>query len=246
MGLPGRIAVNGVMGVGFRLTIHIHVEQINLSKQMNEEMTRLRLIYQKTGNIRFTGTLDMQKIWERSCRRAGLAIAYSQGFHPQARIQQAAPLPLGMEGLLEIVDIWLQGDIDLSNFIERINKYLPMGINVNAVQKVDIHESSLQNRVNSVTYLIKNIQCISVNQLSEKINDLLNEPSIFIEKRGRQINVRELINSMKIQNFTDPNRIEIMMNLKHLPGKTGRPEDILQLIGIEPAKTTMIRERLHY
>ena len=234
------------MGVEFRLFIHIHADPVNLSKRMNEELTRLRLVYQKTGNIRFTGTLDMQKIWERSCRRAGLAIAYSQGFHPQARIQQAAPLPLGMEGLEEIVDIWFQGDIDLSNFIEQINIYLPMGINVNSVQKVDIHESSLQNRVDSVTYLIKNIQCVSVNQLSEKINDLLNEPSTLIEKRGRQINVRELINSMKIQKFPDPNRIEILMNLKHLPGKTGRPEDILRLIGIEPQTTTIIRERLHY
>ncbi len=213
---------------------------------MNEELTRLRLVYQKTGNIRFTGTLDIQKIWERSCRRAGLAIAYSQGFHPQARIQQAAPLPLGMEGLEEIVDIWFHGNIDLTNFFEHINNYLPMGINVNSVQKVDIHESSLQNRVNSVTYLIKNIQCISVSQLSERINDLLNAPSTLIEKRGRQINVRELINSMKIQNITDLNRIEILMNLKHLPGKTGRPEDILQLIGIDPTMTGIVRERLHY
>jgi len=213
---------------------------------MNEEMNRLRLTYQKTGNIRFTGTLDMQKIWERSCRRAGLAIAYSKGFHPQARIQQAAPLPLGMEGLKEIVDIWFQGDIDLSNLLERINQYLPMGVKVISVLKVDFHESSLQNRVNSVTYLIKNIQCISVNQLSERLTDLLNAPSTLIEKRGRQINVRELINSIKIQHYSDPNRIEILMNLKHLPGKTGRPEDILQLIGIEPPRTTIIRERLHY
>ena len=224
----------------------MHAKPINHFKQMNEEMTRLRLIYQKTGNIRFTGTLDMQKIWERSCRRAGLAIAYSQGFHPQARIQQAAPLPLGMEGLEEIVDIWFQGDIDLSNFIERINKYLPMGIYVNTVQNVDIHESSLQNRVNSVTYLIQNIQYISFNQLSKSINDLLNSPSIFIEKRGRQINVRELINNIKILDYSDSNQIEILMNLKHLPGKTGRPEDILQLIGIEPPMTRMIRKRLHY
>ena len=224
----------------------MHAKPINHFKQMNEEMTRLRLIYQKTGNIRFTGTLDMQKIWERSCRRAGLAIAYSQGFQPQARIQQAAPLPLGMEGLEEIVDIWFQGDIDLSNFIERINKYLPMGIYVNTVQNVDIHESSLQNRVNSVTYLIQNIQYISFNQLSKSINDLLNSPSIFIEKRGRQINVRELINNIKILDYSDSNQIEILMNLKHLPGKTGRPEDILQLIGIEPPMTRMIRKRLHY
>lgn len=213
---------------------------------MNEQLTRLRIIYQKTGNIRFTSTLDMQKIWERSCRRAGLPIAYSHGFHPQARIQQAAPLPLGMEGLNEIVDIWLQGDIDFSGFIKRMNESLPMGIKVNFVQKVDIHESSLQNRVNSATFIIQFIQYESFGKLSEKINDLMKSSSKLIEKKGKQINIRELINSINLQNNPDTNKVEIRMNLKHLPGMTGRPEDILKLIGIEPQKTIIVRERLIY
>jgi radical SAM-linked protein len=240
------IAVNGVTVVEFKDSIHFHVKPTNRMKQMIEEMLRLRLTYQKIGNIRFTGTLDMQKIWERSCRRTGLAIAYSHGFHPQARIQQAAPLPLGMEGLQEIVDIWFTGDFDLTHFAERINKFLPSGLFVHCVQKVVLNEKALQNRVSSATYLITTIVDAAQCQPTELINELLNSTSTMIEKKGRQINIRELINDITIQKDLASDQIEIWMNLNHQPGKTGRPEDVLKVIGIEPSNTRILRERLDY
>jgi hypothetical protein len=58
-------------------------------------MQRIRIQYAKTEPLRYTGNLDMHRIWERTLRRARLTIAYSQGFHPQPRLNQACPLPLG-------------------------------------------------------------------------------------------------------------------------------------------------------
>ena len=45
--------------------------------------------------MRFTGHLDLHRAWERTFRRAHLPLAYTQGFHPQPRIQLAGALPLG-------------------------------------------------------------------------------------------------------------------------------------------------------
>ena len=59
-------------------------------------MERLRITYSKTAALRYTSNLDMHKIWERALRRARLPLAYSQGFHPQPRLTQACPLPLGL------------------------------------------------------------------------------------------------------------------------------------------------------
>lgn len=188
----------------------------------------------------------MQRIWERSCRRADLPIAYSQGFHPQARIQQAAPLPLGMEGLNEIVDIWFQDDVDFKVLTKQLNRCLPIGIVVESVKKVALNESSLQSRVYSASYLIRNIQSESVLQLPERINEIINSTSIQIEKKGRYINVRDLIKNVRLQNISNTDKTEILMDLKHMPGKTGRPEDILQLIGIDPREVRIIRVRLYY
>ncbi len=51
---------------------------------------RLRITFSKQGALRYTGHLDLHKIWERTARRAGLPLAYSQGFHPHPQIQLAA------------------------------------------------------------------------------------------------------------------------------------------------------------
>lgn len=75
---------------------------------------RLRITFSKSGGLRYTGHLDMQTTWERTIRRAGLPLAYTQGFHPGPKIQIASALPLGFIGRAEIVDIWLREDADSS------------------------------------------------------------------------------------------------------------------------------------
>jgi radical SAM-linked protein len=45
--------------------------------------------------MRYTGHLDLYRTWERTLRRAGLPLAYSQGFKPHPRIVLACALPLG-------------------------------------------------------------------------------------------------------------------------------------------------------
>ena len=67
---------------------------------------RYRINYSKKEGMRYTSNLDVHKMWERTFRRAKLPLAYSQGFHPQPKIQQASPLPLGFLSDYEIVDFF--------------------------------------------------------------------------------------------------------------------------------------------
>ena len=68
---------------------------------------RLRITFSKSGALRYTGHLDLHSLWERTVRRAGLPLAYTQGFHPGPKIQLASALPLGFVGRAEIVDMWI-------------------------------------------------------------------------------------------------------------------------------------------
>ena len=67
--------------------------------------TRYRIQYKKTFELRYTAVLDIHKIWERYLRRAKLHLTYSQGFHPQPKLAQAAPLPLGFLSTDEFIDV---------------------------------------------------------------------------------------------------------------------------------------------
>ena len=74
---------------------------------------RVRITYSKGNAIKFTSALDMQTIWQRALKRAGLSVEYSQGFHPQPKMQLPFPLPLGFTAQNEIIDIWFTQEYDL-------------------------------------------------------------------------------------------------------------------------------------
>ena len=68
---------------------------------------RLRLTFTKTGSLKYTGHLNLHRTLERTFRRAGLPLAYSQGFNPQPRMNLAEALPLGITSECEVMDVWL-------------------------------------------------------------------------------------------------------------------------------------------
>lgn len=68
---------------------------------------RLRIRFSKLGKIRFTSHRDTARIWERGLRRAGLPVAYSEGFTPRPRISFGLALPTGYESEAEYLDMEL-------------------------------------------------------------------------------------------------------------------------------------------
>src|SRR6478609_5003712 len=52
----------------------------------SEQDVRVRLRYAKHGKVRWTSHRDAARIWERGLRRAGIAVAYTEGFSPRPRL----------------------------------------------------------------------------------------------------------------------------------------------------------------
>jgi len=81
---------------------------------------RIRVTYTKGARLRFTSHLDVLRAWERALRRAGLPLAYSEGFTPHPRLAFASPLPLGFTGDAEIVDVTLHTRLPVAEFTARL------------------------------------------------------------------------------------------------------------------------------
>ena len=73
---------------------------------------RLRIRYAKRGPLRFTSHRDFARAFERAIRRAGVPIAYSQGFTPHPKISYASAAPTGVASEAEYLEIGLQADVD--------------------------------------------------------------------------------------------------------------------------------------
>ena len=192
-------------------------------------MQRIRIVYSKGDELKFTGNLDMMKVWERTFRRAGLKIAYSQGFHPQPKIHQALPLPLGFTSQNDLLDFWLDSDESLGEISKKLERALQPGIMVQEYQVVPAALKPLQTLVTSAEYLVR-LETESIHaDLTERIEKLLRQNECLRERRGKQYDLRPLIESLQIDK---DDTSSLLMTLAARPGATGRPEEVLDALGI--------------
>jgi radical SAM-linked protein len=87
-----------------------------------------RVEYAKEGDARFLGHLDFQRHLQLALRRSGLPTAYSRGYHPHPLVKYGPPLPVGVAGEREVLDLALLGE--LPGWPRRLNAALPAGIRV--------------------------------------------------------------------------------------------------------------------
>ena len=119
-------------------------------------MSRLRVRFSKFGKVRFTSHRDVARIWERSLRRAGIAVAYTEGFSPRPKLSFGLALSTGYESLGEYLDISLRegDDLTLDEAAAAMAPGLPVGMEVQAVVRLEPGADSLQQAVTSCTWHI--------------------------------------------------------------------------------------------
>lgn len=94
---------------------------------------KIRIKYAKTGVLRYIGHLDVMRYFQKAIRRAGLDIAYSQGFNPHQQITFAAPLGLGVTSEGEYFDAEMHSVTTSADMVERLNQTMVPGMEVKSV-----------------------------------------------------------------------------------------------------------------
>jgi radical SAM-linked protein len=206
---------------------------------------RLRITFSKSDALRYTGHLDLQSIWERTVRRAGLPLSYTQGFHPGPKIQLASALPLGFIGRAEIVDIWINVPVDSLDrpYKEILQPAAPPGLVISSVEVVDEHSPALQTQVVSAEYEVTLLEPGDGSGLVKGISALLGAASLSRERRGKTYDLRPLIESLELLPGDGSGTLRLHMRLAAREGATGRPEEVLDALRI-PFETTRIERTL--
>ncbi|MEW6240097.1 MAG: TIGR03936 family radical SAM-associated protein [Chloroflexota bacterium] len=207
---------------------------------------RIRVTFSKTGALRYTGHLDLHTIWERAARRAGLDLTYSQGFRPQPKIQLASALPLGFSSHCELADLWLNGEPDLESLPERLQTAMPSGIGILHVEPVDERAAPLQTRLLAAEYEATLPDDFDASSLDKRLAAVMDAASLPRERRGKTYDLRPLIESLSITPGPSPDGRggKILMRLAAREGATGRPEEVLDALGIPPEAARVERTRL--
>ena len=207
-------------------------------------MLRVRLTYARGAALRYTGHLDMQDVWERTIRRARLPLAYSQGFHPQPKINQACPLPLGMTSQMEIIDFWLEPELPLDKIQEQLYRALPPGMQPLHLELVDLRSPALQTRVLSAQYFATFLVPFDAQLLLQKVAEIRNATSILRTRRDKKYDLRPLIDELTILQTADPDLPHLSMLLAARDGATGRPEEVISALGFDPMDVRFERTKV--
>ena len=204
---------------------------------------RFRISYQKKSSLRFTSALDIQRIWERTCRRASINIKYSIGFHPQPRIQLGIPLPLGFISLDEKVDIWIEDSLSLENIFIRLEQNLPVGLEIISIQEIENFAKALSSQIQFSDYHVYFMnKKISSQVIKRQINFIRNEKELIrIKRNGKKYNLLPLIQILDLIT-DDKDELFIYLRLLSQPNKTGRADEVMFAMGF--AITDFLVERL--
>ena len=113
----------------------------------------IRAEFKKLKPVRYISHLELMDTFRRSFRRARLPAAYSQGYNPHIKLALGQPLPVGMVGFSEYLDLELCAQIPASEAVNRINNNLPQGIRLSEAHYIPDDAKSLQAAVNTAVYL---------------------------------------------------------------------------------------------
>ena len=215
---------------------------------------RLRLTFSKSGPLKYSSHLDLMRVWERALRRAGVPLAYSGGYHPRPKLQLARALPLGHSAENEILDIWLeeptgskgaeeQGSRGAEEIAERLAPILPAGLMVKEVRPVDPKGPAMQTQVVATRYRVAVEWDEPAEVVRAHVEEVLAAEELPHERRGKRYNLRSLIEALWLEEVSD-GQVVLGMQLSARPGATGRPEAVVDVLGMEEAFARYIRTGL--
>ena len=207
-------------------------------------MIRIRITYAKTEALRYTSNLDVHKILERTFRRAHLPLVYSLGFNPQPRLNQACPLPLGITSRAEVLDAWLEEErFDAQHIKTSLQNTSPPGIELRKIDQVELASPPLQAGVVATEYQAV-VSEVAFTELRRQIHALLETQSLRRQRRGKEYDLRPLILALTCQALETANRSQVWMLLEARQGATGRPDEVLLALGLQPAQAQLERLRI--
>lgn len=208
---------------------------------------RVRLRYAKRGPLRFTSHRDFARAFERAIHRAGVPIAYSQGFSPHPKVSYASAAPTGVASEAEYLEIGLRERVDVGLLARAIDAALSPGLDVlDAVEAPLAGGGSLADRIDAGSWTIE-LPGVDVATASAAVSAFLAAAEVPVErmtKQGRRtFDARAAVASLAVRDAV-PSGVDgapcaILDLVVRQVTPTVRPDDVLSglrvVAGLEPS-----------
>jgi radical SAM-linked protein len=176
-------------------------------------MNRYVLRFQKLGNMRFISHLDLVRLFKRAIKKAGIKVAYSNGYNPHELINVVQPLSLGYESLSEYFEIDTLLPIDTAELAELLNHTMPEGIKFTDCREKERTSNNLSSACETALY---EAVLPLKSDAAGKLPEFLAQDRILILKKDKKTkklvekDIKDMIFSVE-QQGQDPLVLKLML-----------------------------------
>jgi radical SAM-linked protein len=206
---------------------------------------RIRIRYAKRGPLRFTSHRDFARAFERAVRRAGIPVAFSQGFTPHPKISYASAAPTGVASEAEYLEIGLQAAVDPATVRSALDAALSPGLDV--LDAVEADGASLADRIDASRWRVE-LPEVAPAALAAAVEAFRAADEVLVErltKQGRRtFDTRSAVTSIQVvTGESAPSEVvgvpcAILDLVVRQVTPTVRPDDVLSglrvVAGLEP------------
>ena len=191
--------------------------------------------FQIGGSLRFLSHAETMRLFQRACVRAGIKVAYSQGYNPHQRMSLVLPRSVGVESDDELLCLWLtEGQTGIDN--EALKNELPDGVEITSVETTQA--KNIPEPI-SARYIMKVQEQKIDDGIRKHITDMLASDKVVVNRRTgedsrtKPVDVRPFLESIKAEQG------QVIVDCKISPAGTIRVDEILGLLQLKTADLTV-------
>lgn len=201
-------------------------------------MARYYLVFSKTGYAVYTSHLDMQRFFKRAFARAGIELAFSNGFNPHPKMSFAQPLSLGYSSQSEYLEFQTKQMLPAEKIKSSLQAVMPAGMDVLACVQLPDSGKSLASMCKAASYKIfirwdEEEMGIRANRFD--MRGFLDQKEILVQKRmKKKKELKEVDIKGKIREIEWAVQDNIMIMLTELDAGSDSnlsPDLLIQAIG---------------
>ena len=210
-------------------------------------MQRLRIRFCRGEETKFISHLDILRLWQRALHRAGISLAYSEGFSPHPRISLAAPLPIGVTSQAELMGILCTKWVSPHFLTAAVSQQLPPGIKILQVYQLALTMPSLQSQVRYAEYRVEVETEKGQKDIESALTSLLSIKHLPWQHQRdtgtRNYDLRALIDDLWLIDWHSGS-CTVGMRLRCDNSGSGRPEQVTTALGFTHHPQVIHRTKL--
>ncbi|RJP73144.1 MAG: DUF2344 domain-containing protein [Candidatus Abyssobacteria bacterium SURF_17] len=179
-------------------------------------MWTYRIKYAKLGRIRFISHLDVMRAIIRAINRARIPVAYTEGFNPRPKLSMGPALPVGIESVCELADVFLAQMLSPDELCARLGTSMPRGLEL--IESAWVLETSLRlSDASQASYMIELHDRGLADSADELVRKFDAKDSVHVERVRKDmsalIDVRPLVVDTRVDTSEGVRRLRLTLSL---------------------------------